>query len=99
MDNVDLTPLEARRIEVDAYTQNIAMYTALYETLPHEWPEHLAEYRQMNEHEAAGLVDDIEDVMLLSQLFQSDSVYKAIRTEMMERTKAAGILAMMELQA
>ena len=97
MDNVDLTPLEARRIEVDVYTQNIAMYTALYETLPHEWPEHLIKFRQMNEHEAVGLVDDIEDVMLLSQLFQSDSVYKAIRTEMLERTKAAGILAMMEL--
>jgi hypothetical protein len=96
MENTELTPLETRRLEVEAYTQNIAMYTALYETLPHEWPAHLEQYRSMNEHEAAALVDDINDVVLLSQLFQSDNVYKAIRTEILERTKAAGILAMME---
>lgn len=92
----ELTPVEVRQNEVDQYTQNVSMYQALYESLPHEWPERLLKYRGTNEHDACAVVEDLADVVLLAQLFQSDAAYKAIRTEMLERTKAAGILGMMQ---
>lgn len=101
-DEIIITPLEARRAEVNQYDANIAMYQTILATLP-SWddaPEHLLQYRgAKNEHEIAGQIDDLEDVALLSQLLYADTCHKAIRSEMVERTKAAAILAVMETQA
>ena len=94
-----ITPLEARRLEVAQYEQNIAMYTAIYETLPHEWPEHLEPHRGAKDrHAEADKVEDLEDVELLSKLWYSDDVHKAIRSETVEMTKAKAILDFMEAQ-
>jgi hypothetical protein len=94
-----ITPLEARRQEVAQYQKNIAMYKSIYETLPNEWPEHLEEYRNIkNRHETAGNIEDLEDLELLSKLWQSEDIYKAIRTETLEMIKAKNILDFMELQ-
>ena len=95
-----VSPLEARRAEVAQYDANIAMYQTILATLPTEWPAHLEQYKgAKDEHEAAAKVDDLDDVVLLSQLLYADRCRKAIRAEMLERTKAAAILAVLEAQA
>ena len=94
-----ISPLEARRREVAQYEQNIAMYTAIYATLPHEWPEHLEPHRAAKErHAEAAKLENLDDVELLSKLWYSDDVYKAIRSEKVEMTKAKAILDFMEAQ-
>lgn len=99
-EEIPITPLEARRAEVAGYDANIAMYQQILATLPTEWPEHLAQYRgAKNEHEAAAQVEDLDDVVLLSQLLYADRCKAAIRAEMLERTKAASILAVLEANA
>jgi hypothetical protein len=95
-----ITPLEARRAEVAQYDANIAMYQSILATLPTEWPARLEQHRgAKNEHEAAAKVDDLDDVVLLSQLLYADRCRASIRSEMLERTKAAAILAVLEAQA
>lgn len=94
-----ISPLEARRLEVAQYEQNIAMYQGIYETLPHEWPEHLEVHRAAKDrHAEANKIEDLEDVVLVSKLWQSDDVHKAIRSETVEMTKAKSILDFMEAQ-
>ena len=100
MEETPLTPLQARQAEVAQYDANIAMYEAILATLPTEWPARLEQYRgAKNEHEAAAKVDDLDDVVLLSQLLYADRCRASIRSEMLERTKAAAILAVLEAQA
>jgi hypothetical protein len=100
MEQTEITPLEARRNEVAQYDANIAMYQTILATLPTDWPAHLEQYKgAKDEHEAAAKVDDLDDVVLLSQLLYADRCRKAIRAEMLERTKAAAILAVLEAQA
>lgn len=91
--------LDMRRLEVAQYDANISMYQSILETLPTEWPEHLVKYRGVkDEHEAAAQVEDLNDVVLLSQLLYADRCKASIRSEMLERTKAASILAVLEAQ-
>ena len=97
---IEITPLEARRAEVAQYDSNIAMYQQILSTLPTEWPSHLEQYKgAKNEHEVAAQVEDLDDVVLLSQLLYADRCKASIRAEMLERTKAAAILAVLEAQA
>lgn len=94
-----ITPLEARRAEVAQYEANIAMYQAILLTLPSEWPEALLKYRgDKNQHQTIDEIEDLDDVQLLSQLWYADDVHRAIRTETLEMTKAAAILAVLEAQ-
>jgi hypothetical protein len=96
---VEITPLEARRAEVAQYDANIAMYQQVLATLPTTWPAHLEQYKgAKNEHEVAAEVEDLNDVVLLSKLLYADRCKAAIRAEMLERTKAASILAVLETQ-
>lgn len=93
------TPVDLRRSEVAQYDANIAMYEAILTTLPTEWPAELEQYRNpSNEHAVAASIDDLNDLTLVSQLWYADSVRKSIRSEMVERTKAAAILAVLEAQ-
>ena len=88
-----------RRAEVEQYDKNIEMYKKILSTLPTDWPDHLKQFRGMvDEHAAASQIQDLDDVQLLAQLFYADRCYNAIRAEMVERTKAASILAVMEAQ-
>jgi hypothetical protein len=100
--SIDTTILDARRAEVAQYDANIAMYQAVLSSLP-TWdsaPDHLLQYRgAKNEHEIAGQIDDLNDVVLLSQLLYADTCRASIRSEIVERTKAASILAVLEAQA
>jgi hypothetical protein len=88
----------ARRVdEIGQYDANIAMYKAIYDSLPHEWPDRLLQFKARKDHHAAiDEVEDMADVELLAQLWYSDQVHNFIRTEMMERTKAVAILRAMQ---
>ena len=91
-------PVQSRRDEVAQYDANIAMYQAILATLPTEWPAELEKFRKpKNQHQA---IDDVpaDQVELVSQLWHADDVAHAIRTEMLERTKAAAILSVFEQQ-
>jgi len=89
----EITPLQAREAEVAQYEANITMYKTILSGLPTEWPERLLQHRDATDkHKAAGEVDDLNDVTLLSQLWYSDQCYKAIRSETVEKTKAEAIL-------
>lgn len=92
-----VTPLESRQAEVDQYSANIAMYTTILATLPTEWPERLLGFKgSKNKHEDIAKVEDLADVELLAQLWQADDCKAAIRTETLERAKAASILAVLK---
>lgn len=92
------TPLELRRAEVAQYDANIAMYQSILATLPTEWPSDLVHYRNpVNEHDVAATIEDLDDLALVSQLWYADQVHRMIRSETVERTKAASILAAMEI--
>lgn len=94
-----LTPLEARRKEVAQYEQNIAMYKQILESLPTEWPAHLEQYRNTsNQHKAIAQIEDMDDVELVSKLWNADGCKAAIRSETVELTKSRNILAVLESQ-
>ena len=84
-------PLEMRQAEVDAYTANIATYTAIVSTLNGEWDEDLIEYKGMNHHDAARACP-IQRVERLAELQQFDHFSGLIKTEMVERAKSTSIL-------
>lgn len=92
-----LTPLEARQMEVDQYSANIAMYTTILATLPTEWPQHLLSFKgSTDKHKDIATVEDLADVELLAKLWQADDCKASIRTETLERAKAASILAVLQ---
>jgi hypothetical protein len=94
---MEITPLEARQSEVDQYTANIAMYTAILETLPTEYPKHLVGFKgSKDKHAVIATVENLDDVELLSKLWQADDCRAAIRTEILERSKANSILAVLK---
>jgi len=93
----ELTPLQARQAEVDQYSANIAMYTTILATLPTVWPEHLAAFKGASDkHATIATVENLTDVELLAALWQADDCKAAIRTETLERAKAASILAVLK---
>jgi len=90
------TPLEARREEVAQYDHNIAVLTAVLDSLPQEWPDDLAKWRKPKNQHAA--VEDVPDdrVDEVSALWFADETRHRIKTEKVERAKAAAILAVEE---
>jgi hypothetical protein len=94
-----ITPLEARRLEVTQYEQNIAMYKAIANSLPAEWPEHLIHLKgSTNQHADIATVENLSDVELVSDLWAHDSAVAAIRAETVEKRKAEAILTFLEAQ-
>jgi hypothetical protein len=91
-EETQVTPLEARISEVAQYKANIALYKTILETLPKEWPSHLEQYRGSKEQHQTITEVGFEDVELLSQLWYADECHKAIRSEIVEMTKANSIL-------
>ncbi len=87
-----ITPLEARQMEVAQYEANVALYQSILTTLPTEWPERLLQFKgAKNQHDAIANVDSA-DVELLSKLWYADECAKAVKTETLELTKAKAIL-------
>lgn len=89
-------PIQSRRDEVAQYDANIVMYQAIAAVLPNEWPEELEQYRKpKNQHKAIDAIP-ADKVQQVAELWYADDVQHAIRTETLERTKAAAILAALE---
>jgi hypothetical protein len=96
----EMTPLEARIAEVAQYKANIALYTSMLANLPTEYPAHLEQYRgATDKHTTIGQIENLDDVLLLSDLWAGDDCKKAIRTETVEMRKAQAILNVLESQA
>jgi len=87
-------PIKARQDEVAQYEANIATYTAIVANTPSEWPAHLVAHKgAKNKHEVIATIEDLDDVILLSDLWANDDARAAIRTETLEKRKAEAILA------
>jgi hypothetical protein len=96
MSDIEYDPIQARREEVAQYNANIAMYQTILATLPTTWPDNLLEHRHPKKaHEAIDAVP-AEHVQTVSELWYADELAHLIRTETLERTKAAAILAALE---
>jgi len=91
------TPLELRQEEVDQYQANIDLYKSIAAGLPSEWPAHLAHLKnEKNPHEAISKIENLADVELVGQLWAYEQAQASIRTEMIEKAKAAAILGAMK---
>ena len=90
-----LTPLEVREIEVASYSANIATYEALLATLDGNWDADLAHLKGVESQEGARAcpMDRLERLAVLQQF---DQVTNLLKTEIVERAKAAAILAIMQ---
>jgi hypothetical protein len=91
---IALTPLQLREKEIAQYEANIATYTAIATNTPSEWPAHLVAHKgAKNKHEVIASIEDLDDVLLLSDLWTNEDARAAIRTETLEKRKAEAILA------
>lgn len=94
------TPLQARQAEVAQYQANIAMYEAIAAATPSEWPDHLAHLKTATDkHSAIAGVTDLDDVVLVGDLWAHDAAQAAIRAETVELRKSIAILNVLEAQA
>ena len=93
---IQLTPLEARQMEVDSYSANVANYTALIATLDGNWDADLVHLKDIEAQEAARQcpMDRLERLAVLQQF---DQVTNLLKTEIVERAKAAAILAILKI--
>ena len=90
-DEIQLTPVEIRQMEVDTYTVNVENYTALLATLDGNWDADLIHLKNIEAQEAARQcpMDRLERLAVLQQF---DQVTNLLKTEIVERAKATAIL-------
>ena len=91
---IQLTPKQARQAEVDSYSANVANYQTLLATLDGDWDDDLVHLKGMEAQEAARQcsMDRLERLAVLQQY---DQVTNLLKTEIVERAKAAAILAIL----
>ena len=90
----ELTPKEVRALEVASYDANVVTYQTLLATLDGDWDDDLIHLKDIEGQEAARQcpMDRLERLAVLQQY---DQVTKLLKTEIVERAKAAAILAVM----
>lgn len=90
-DEIQLTPKQVRQAEVDNYSANVANYQTLLATLDGDWDADLAHLKGVESQEAARQcpMDRLERLAVLQQF---DQVTNLLKTEIVERAKAAAIL-------
>jgi hypothetical protein len=90
----ELTPKEARMLEVASYDANVSIYKTLLTTLDGDWDNDLIHLKGVEAQEAARQcpMDRLERLAVLQQ---HDQVTNLLKTEIVERAKAAAILAVM----
>lgn len=87
-----------RTYEVYQYDMNIANYEAMLATLPQsEWPKRLEQFKGLSDHDAAFACDP-DDIEELSTYQLRDRVSNLLKSERVERAKAAAILAVVDAQ-
>lgn len=89
-----ITPVEARQMEVDAYSTNVNNYTALLKTLDGDWDDDLAHLKGVEAQEAARQCP-MNRLERLAVLQQFDQITNLLKTEIVERAKAQAILNVM----
>ena len=89
-----VTPLEARQLEVNSYSENIVMYQTLIATLDGDWDDDLIHLKDIEIQEAARQCP-MERLERLAVLQQFDQVTNLLKTEIVERAKAQAILNVM----
>jgi hypothetical protein len=96
-EEIQLTPLQARQMEVDSYSANIATYNALLATLDGDWDADLVHLKGIEGQEAARQcpMDRLERLAVLQQF---DQVTNLLKTEIVERAKATAILNILKQQ-
>jgi hypothetical protein len=99
-ESTQVTALEARIAEVAEYENGISLYTSIANSLPSEWPSHLAHLKgSIDKHSAIAGIEKLSDVQLVSKLWAHDDAEAAIRANYVEKSKAEAILAAMQAQA
>jgi hypothetical protein len=90
----ELTHKEVRALEVASYESNIVTYQTLLATLNGDWDDDLVHLKGLEAQEAARQcpMDRLERLAVLQQ---HDQVTNLLKTEIVERAKAAAILAVM----
>jgi hypothetical protein len=88
---VELTPIEARQLEVNSYKANIATYKALLATLDGNWDADLIHLKDVEAQEAARQCPE-DRLLRLAVLQQFDQVTNLLKTEIVECAKAEAIL-------
>lgn len=88
----------SRTHEVYNYDVNIQNYELMLLSLPQdEWPEHLVAYQGIDGHDAA-FACPAEYIEELAQYQMRDQIQNLIKSEKMERAKAAAILSAVDAQ-
>jgi hypothetical protein len=89
--NQQLTPKQARQMEVDAYSANIEVYQKLLATLDGDWDSDLIALKDLEVQEAARKCS-MDRLARLAVLQQYEQVSNLLKTEIVERAKAQAIL-------
>ena len=94
-EDIELTPLQARELEVQTYEANIEIYKAILATLDGDWDADLAHLKSIEGQEAARQcpMDRLERLAVLQQF---DQVTNLLKTEIVERAKASAISAVIK---
>jgi hypothetical protein len=91
MTEAELTPKQARQLEVDTYKANIANYRTLLATLDGDWDADLLHLKGVEAQEAARQCPE-DKLLRLAVLQQFDQVTNLLKTEIVECAKAEAIL-------
>jgi hypothetical protein len=94
---IEKTAIELRQEEVDAYTSNVNNYNALLSLLDGNWDADLIHLKDLEGQEAARQCP-MNRLERLAVLQQYEQVSKLIKTETVERAKAAMILQVLKSQ-
>ena len=88
---VQLTSVEVRQAEVNAYESNIENYENILATINGEWDEDLTHLKNLESQEASRQCS-MERLERLAELQLYDQVKNLLKTEIVEKTKAQLIL-------
>jgi len=91
IETVQLTPIEVRQAEVNAYESNIENYENILRTINGEWDEDLAHLKNLESQEASRQCS-MERLERLAELQLHDQVKNLLKTEIVEKTKSQIIL-------
>ena len=90
-EEIQLTPKQARQMEVDNYKANIATYNALLATLDGDWDADLIHLKGV-ESQAAARQTPMDRLERLAVLQQFEQITNLLKTETVEHAKALAIL-------
>lgn len=91
MQENQLTPIEVRQAEVNAYAANIANYENILSSINGDWDNDLVQFKSIDMQEAARQCS-IERLERLAELQLHDQVTNLLKTEIVEKFKAQTIL-------